>query len=163
MEEPEILNELLASPRLVASGTARSDLESGQVSPDLVGLLAAAVARNRIDVRLIKSGHPMGPLSPAGRVNAHYFYRAADIYAIDGHAVAARPVHKQIVDFGHWLMSLPDGRRASLVMGPDPWHAALDMGDRRGFRSDEFANRIHHDHLHLEVNAQSKIIRRVPR
>ena len=107
--------------------------------------------RYALEIRTIKSGHPMGPLSPAGRLNSHYFYCAADIYAVDGHAVATRPIPESLVGFGRWLMSLPDDRRAACVMGPQAWHSVLDPGDRRGFRDDEFANRIHDDHLHVEV------------
>lgn len=153
MPEPtEIRDPLLRSIRLVASSAARSDLQSGRVDPALVSVLASAVERFAFEVRTIKTGHPMGPVSPAGRLNSHYFYCAADIYAVDGHDVATRPIPAPIVRFGRWLMSLDEALRPRRVMGPGVWHAALGPGDRRGFRDDDFANQIHDDHLHLGVD-----------
>jgi hypothetical protein len=148
----EARDSLLRSQQLIASPDARSDLESDQASPALICLLASAVERFALEVRTIKTSHPMGPISPAGRLNSHYFYCAADIYAVDGQDVGARPIPKSIVRFGRWLMSLDEALRPSTVMGPGAWHAALGPGDRRAFRDDSFANKIHHDHLHLGVD-----------
>jgi hypothetical protein len=147
----ELYDWLLCSPQLTASPAARSDLESGLVSPALVSLLASAAERFAFQVRTIKSGHPMGPVSPAGKPNSHYFYCAADIHAVDGQDVGTRPIPEPVVLFGRWLMSLDPPLRPCTVMGPGAWHAALGPGDRRGFRGDEFANRIHGDHLHLAL------------
>lgn len=147
----ELRDRLLRTAQLIASPAARSDLESGRVNPALVSLLTSAVERFAFEVRTIKTGHPMGPVSPSGRLNSHYFYCAADIDVVDGHGVGARPIPDSVVRFGRWLMALDTAQRPSVVMGPGVWHCALGEGDRRGFRDDEFANRVHDDHLHLGV------------
>jgi hypothetical protein len=148
----EIRDRLLCSAQLIASSAARSDLESGRVSPALVLLLASAVESFALEVKTIKTGHPLGPVSPGGKLNSHYFYCAADIHAVDMHDVGSRPIPEPVVQLGRWLMSLETALRPTRVMGPEAWHAALGPGDRRGFRNDEFANQIHHDHLHLGVD-----------
>lgn len=149
MKRMTVLAALLRSPNLDASEAAYADLASGLVDPRLVEVLAGMLARHRLRIEMIKTGHPLGPHSRAGVENSHYFYRAADIYAVDGQRVSQRPVPAAVIDAGHWLMALPPRKRLSTVMGPASWHAALGPGDRTGFRDDDFANRVHHDHLHL--------------
>jgi hypothetical protein len=149
MRKVTVLAALLGSPNLDASEAAYADLASGLVDPRLVEVLAGLLARHRLRIEMIKTGHPLGPRSRAGVENTHYFYRAADIYAVDGQRVSHRPVPDAVIEAGHWLMALPARTRVDTVMGPAPWHAALGPGDRAGFRNDDFANRIHNDHLHL--------------
>jgi len=98
----------------------------------------------------------MGPTSPSGRDNGHYFYRAADIYAVDGHPAAERPIHGLVVAAGQWPMALPADVRAREVTGPGVWHAALGPGDRSGFRDDTFANLVHDDHLYIGSVAEAR-------
>lgn len=143
------LRVLLASPNLEASDTARLDLESGLVDRRLVALLAALAGRHRLRVSTIKTGHPLGPRSPAGRENDHFFYRAADITDVDGLGVEADPTSDPLVELGRSLMALRGPARPARVMGPAAWHAALGEGDRSGFRDDAFAASIHSDHLHI--------------
>jgi hypothetical protein len=143
------LPKLLLSENLEASDAARADLESGRVDRRLVSVLAALVERHRIRVSTIKTGHPMGRRSPAGRENDHFFYRAADIDAVDGEAVEENPTGGGMVAVGNSLMALRGDERPARVMGPTAWHQALGKGDRSGFRSDDFADSIHRDHLHV--------------
>lgn len=143
------LRVLLESSRLEASDVARADLESGQVDSRLVSLLARLTERHRIRVTTIKTGHPMGPRSPGGRENDHYFYRAADITAIDGCPVESDPISASLLQVGRTLMELRGAARPERVMGPAEWQRALGSGDRTGFREDEFAAAIHRDHLHV--------------
>ncbi len=146
-----MLAALLGSPNLDASGAAYADLASGLVDSRLVEVLAGLLASHRLRIEMIKTGHPLGPRSRAGVENSHYFYRAADIYAVNGQRVSDRPVPAAVIEAGRWLMALPAGARVTTVMGPAPWHAALGAGDRSGFRDDGFANRVHHDHIHLAM------------
>lgn len=145
------LAELLVSSNLDASEWAYRDLACGLVDRRLVKVLADLVGHHRVRVVMIKTGHPMGPRSPAGVENSHYFYRAVDIDAVDDQLVARRPVPAPVVDVGRLLMMRRPEDRIDTVMGPAAWHQALGSGDRTGFRDDDFANRIHHDHLHLGV------------
>lgn len=104
-----VAEHLMSCPRLVASTAAELDLRSGLVNPELLGLLTNAVDRFTLEVKVIKSGHPMGPVSPAGRVNSHYFYCAADIYSVNGETVAARPIPAgaNLPISGQWRIAQP--------------------------------------------------------
>lgn len=143
------LTALLNSANLDASEAARADLESGRVHAPLVALLARLIERHQIRVSTIKTGHPMGPLSPGGRENDHYFYRAVDITAVDGVSVADDSTSAGVLTVGQILTELRGADRPARVMGPTEWQRALGSGDRTGFRSDDFANAIHRDHLHI--------------
>lgn len=146
MADPVV--ELLNCANLSAPEPVRLDLASGRVDPRLLALLSSLLQRHALELSVIKTGHPMGPMSPAGRENDHLFFRAADIVAVDGLAIATSPVAEGVVDVGRYLMSVRGDARASRVMGPQEWLAALGAGDRSGFR-DDFATRIHSDHLHI--------------
>lgn len=97
----------------------------------------------------VKTGHPMGPTTPKGTANAHFYFCAADIHAVDDEPVELRPIPTAVVDLGRMIMLLPPKLRPQQVMGPTPWHAALGGSAVTGFRDDDRANAIHHDHLHL--------------
>lgn len=144
-----VLSDLLRSSNFEAPGEVRKDLASGQVDKRLVALLAALAERHAVRVSVVKTGHPMGSHSPAGRENDHFFFRAADITAIDGVSIGVRPTASGAVAVGTYLMALEGEARPTRVMGPSQWLEALGSGDRGGFREDEFACRIHADHLHL--------------
>ena len=125
-----------------------SDVGSGLVDDRIMALIEQLSRDHELFVTLIKTGHPMGPVSPAGVENSHHFYRAIDIGEVDGAAVVDRPIADPVLALGRTLMHLTDGRPDS-VMGPAQWLAALGRGNRIGFRDDEHAVRRHTDHLHL--------------
>ena len=141
--------DLVNASNLDAPDVVRAELASGRVDERLVAVLAALTARHSIRVSVIKTGHPMGSQSPAGRENDHYFFRAADITAMDGVAIGKDPEAAVIVEVGRYLMSLKGNARPARVMGPARWLAALGDGNRTGFRDDAFAVQIHADHLHI--------------
>ena len=105
----------------------------------------------QISVRLIKTGHPLGPVTPGGRRNDHFFYAAADVDMVDGLTVQNHSTAGPLIAVGKLLMSLPAARRARVVMAPGYWHHALGEGDRTGFRDEPGANSRHADHLHIGV------------
>lgn len=131
------------------SENAQSDMDSGSLDPRLAQLLALLGQRHHLHVTMIRTGHLMGPISPGGRENDHWYFRAADIDVVDGIAVVIDPAAIGTLKLGHLLMGLSGPVRPTRVMGPGQWHDALGAGDRTGFRDEPFANRIHHDHLHL--------------
>lgn len=141
--------DLVIASNLDAPDAVRADLASGRVDERLVAILAALLAGHSIRVPVIKSGHPMGSHSPAGRENDHFFFRAADITAVHGVAISEDPEAPATIEVGRYLMSLEGDARPARVMGPARWLAALGDGDRRGFRDDPFALEIHADHLHI--------------
>lgn len=145
------VSSLVNHAKLQLTVDARADLESGLVDERLVHILRSLLDRHRLSVRLIKTGHPMGPTSPAGVPNAHYDFRAMDIDAVDGLRVADNPTAPALISVGRILMRLRGAARPTSVMGPAPWHEALGPGDRVGFRRDDYATGVHHDHLHIAV------------
>lgn len=132
-----------------APAAVHEDIGSGCLDERLVAVLAALTEHHVVRVSVIKTGHRMGSHSPAGRENDHFFYRAADITAVDSVEIATDPDAAAVVEVGRYLMSLQGNARPARVMGPAAWLAALGDGDRRGFREDEFATSIHADHLHI--------------
>ncbi|GAA0498584.1 hypothetical protein Ade02nite_91840 [Paractinoplanes deccanensis] len=142
---------LIESPNLLLSEAARQDLIDGQLDHRLRDILELLVEHHQISVRLIKTGHPLGPVTPGGRRNDHYFHEAADLDMIDGLTVRDHNTAGPLISVGHLLMSLPTARRARVVMGPAAWHQALGEGNRTGFRDEDAANSRHADHLHIGV------------
>jgi hypothetical protein len=143
---------LLENRNLLLSPDAEVDVRSGQLKPALAAILALLAHDHQISVRLIKTGHPMGPTNPAGRTNDHYFHAAADIDMVDGLPVLNNGTAPALIVVGHLLASLPAARGPRLVMRPADWHRALGPGPRPCFRADAIANVVHADHLHIGVD-----------
>ncbi len=97
----------------------------------------------------------MGPVTPGGLVNSHYYYRAVDIVAVDGNPIAGHATDSAIVDVGRIVRHLPPQERPDHIYGPVEWHAALGYSSREGFRCDPFHNKIHADHLHLSFESET--------
>lgn len=135
--------------RLTGTPEALADLASAEVDPRLRRLVEVLLRDHVLNVRRVRTGHPLGPVTPGGRDNDHYFYRAVDLAAVDGHPVVARPIAEPVVALGRTLLTLPAALRPTSVLGPGEWHAALGGGRRTGFRDEPVANARHHDHLHL--------------
>lgn len=135
--------------RLTGTPEALADLTSAEVDPRLRRLVEVLLRDHLLDVRTVRTGHPMGPVTPAGRDNDHYFYRALDLVAVDGYPVVGRPIAEPVVALGRTLLTLPAALRPTNVLGPGDWHAALGGGRRTGFRDEPVVNARHHDHLHL--------------
>jgi hypothetical protein len=144
-----ILNELLKSPRCKPTDDARLDLESGQVDARLVEALLALATDHEITISIIKTGHTLGATAPSGRENDHYFYRAADIIAVDGQPVADDACAPGLLGVGRILHALPPDIRPHRIYGPAGWHLALGYSAEDGFISDPFHDAIHDDHVHL--------------
>lgn len=149
-----IVRELLSHPSFKPSKNARADLDSGAVDLRLVKVLIVLVQHHAIEVSIIKTGHPMGPTTPSSRPNDHYFYRVADIPAVDGKPVLGNGSDTSILHIGRILRRMTPQERPDQIMGPAEWHAALGLGESSGFISDAFHNAIHADHLHIGFGAE---------
>jgi hypothetical protein len=144
-----VVQNLLTNPRLKLSQAARADLEGGKVDARLIHVLWVLAGKHSLEVGIIKTGHPLGPRSRAGKENSHYYYRALDILAVDDKPVSSNPADPDIVDVGRILRELAPGERPDRIYGPAEWYAALNYPAAEGFISDAFHNRIHADHLHI--------------
>ncbi|MDQ2714072.1 MAG: hypothetical protein M3Z08_04120 [Chloroflexota bacterium] len=149
------VEQLLAIPAFKPSSQARADLESGNTDARLVSVLLTLAQKHALEVSTIKTGHPLGPKTPGGFVNSHYYYRAADITAIDGKSIAGHETDSDIVDVGRMLRNLLPQDRPDHIFGPEAWQAALGYASTAGFRSDPFHNQIHADHLHLSFELET--------
>jgi hypothetical protein len=78
---------LVDHPNLTLTAEARADLLSGAADPRVVAVLAAAAAKHRIEVSVIKTGHAQ-LVRGTDRVSNHYHGRGVDIASVDGMAVS---------------------------------------------------------------------------
>ena len=137
------------SPNLTGPPDALRDLADPRLDDRLRRLIKLLLVDHRINVRLVATGHPLGPVTPNGRPNDHFHFCAADIDSVGGSPVAQRPIPAPVVDLGRTLLTLPIGVRPSRALGPAEWQAALGGGAITGFRDEPAVNARHHDHLHL--------------
>jgi hypothetical protein len=151
----QLVQELLAAATFKPSTNARRDLESGQVDTRLVYVLWILAQKHIIEVSMIKTGHPLGPVSRAGIVNSHYYYRAADIVAIDNKPIVSHAADPEVVDVGRMLRHLSPQERPDTIFGPEAWHTTLNYPASAGFISDSFHNQIHADHIHVSFELET--------
>lgn len=128
---------VLEHPRIVLPDSARWDILRGGVDDALLGTLARAAGRYRLDVTVIDSGHPPNVWATT-RPSTHSIGKAVDIYAVDGRPVTAQ---RQKGSAAFRLASTLVAGGASQV--GSPW--ILGPGGPRSF-TDE----VHQDHIHLQ-------------
>lgn len=75
--------------RLNGSPEALDDL--ARADHRLRRLLDHLLTDFELTVGLVRTGHPVGPITPSGRPNDHWFYRAVDIEQVNGTEVRVRP------------------------------------------------------------------------
>lgn len=119
------------------------------MDPRITALLDLLLAHHDLNIPMVRTGHPLGAVTPNGRENDHWFHRAVDIDQVDGEAVADRPLPPSVVRLGQLLVELPSELRPASALGPTEWHAALGGGSVTGFRDEPVVNARHFDHLHL--------------
>ena len=128
---------LLANPRVGIPEPARADLEGAVISPKVAFLLNTLSESWRLDVQVLRTGHPRNVFGTT-RVSNHTRGRAFDIWAINGTPVirAARslwePVVKEAARLGSTEVGAPGLPEQS-----------------KGLRPVFFTNPTHQDHLHL--------------
>lgn len=131
------------------SRNAEQDVDSGLVDARLLAALDDLSGHLSLEIAVIRTGHPMAPKSPAGIENNHFFYRAADIVAVNGILVLENEDADELVRFGVALRNLPDDIRPDRIYGPRKWHDAIGYAPNFGFGSDPYHNAVHTDHIHI--------------
>lgn len=134
--------EVVSHERIDLTDTSRWDIYSGQVSAPLLATLLQLAKVARLDVTVLKTGHPRTVVDgrAAPPVSAHFLGNAVDINSLDGipiaqsapaivRAVVAAANNSAVVD----QVGVPTG---------------FDL-DGRGRRT--FSNLVHADHLHVAV------------
>jgi hypothetical protein len=127
---------LLANPRIEFMPHARQDLAAGLVDPRLVALLSAATTRHTLHVLVFKTGHSKY-VAGTNRVSNHWCGQAADVFIIDGQAVARSSPSARL--FVEWLRALPDPVRPTEV--GQPWSDVVGGGF--------FTDASHQGHVHI--------------
>ncbi len=151
----DTVEQLIHNPNFKPSANAQTDIESGQVDARIVRTLLTLTEKHTINVSLIKTGHPLGPRTPGGYPNSHFYYRAVDITAVDGISIQEHGGDPAILDVGRILRGIPPQERPDHIFGPQEWHTALRYPASTGFRSDPFHNSIHVDHIHLSFETEN--------
>lgn len=126
--------EVLGNSRIVLPPAARADVASGQVHDSVLTSMLAMARRWRIDVSVIRSGHPLDVFG-TNRPSDHPLGRAFDTWAVDGvPVVAAGAPAAAVRDY----MEALAGAGSYNVGGP------ILLGSAPQFFSDQ----THHDHVH---------------
>ncbi|PAY23570.1 hypothetical protein CEY15_08335 [Dietzia natronolimnaea] len=129
---------VLAEPRIILPGPSRSDISTGRMDNQLLGILLALSREFTMAIQVMHTGH-VQTVYPTTRVSNHAVGRAVDIREIDGRPVVdTRPDDDRVVG----LMRRAAELGATEVGGP------VDLnGPRKGFFSDD----VHQDHIHLGI------------
>jgi hypothetical protein len=138
----ESVKALLANEQVVLPEAARLDLRSGVVDERLIALLSTLAQNWRLDVQVLRSGHPLNVFGTK-RPSNHTAGRAVDIWALDG---------KPVVDHARapWKAVMKAAARAGAqeIGGP----AIPETGRGRTY----FTDAVHQDHLHLAFRSAPK-------
>jgi hypothetical protein len=136
---PQIALTVLNDPRIEMPDSARWDILSGAISPDLLAVMARLAERTPYGVTTLSQGHPFEVFG-TDRQSDHTRGRAVDIYRLDQTLViddrAEGSFTHQIVK---WLYDQPEIRQIG-----SPWRL-------EGPRGRSFTDRLHQDHLHVAV------------
>ncbi len=135
---------VLNDPRIEMPDSARWDILSGGISPDLLAIMARLADRTPFGVVTLSQGHPYEVFgtnrqSDHTRGRAFDIYRLGDTLVIDGRAQGSM-IHQTV----QWLYQQPEIRQIG-----SPW--ALD-----GVGGRSFTDRLHQDHLHIAVSAKHR-------
>lgn len=129
---------VLAEPKIVLPGPARTDVGTGRMDEQLLGILLALSREFTIAVQVMHTGH-IQTVYPTARLSNHAVGRAVDIREIDG-----RPV----VDTAPGDESLRRLMRRAAELGATEVGGPVDLnGPRKGF----FSDAVHQDHIHLGI------------
>ncbi len=125
---------VLASDRITLPPAAAADVRSGRVHPTVLAALLTVSRTHRIEVSVIRSGHPLHVFGTT-RLSDHPPGRAFDTHAIDGHPVVDPRTPRSLVE--------------------DYMHAVAAAGSYNvggpyllGTAPQWFSDATHHDHVH---------------
>lgn len=143
---PAAAQAVLDDRRIDLPDSARWDVYSGQIAPELLEVLLRLADVAPLRATVLKTGHPERVVDgrAAPPVSAHWLGRAVDIHTVGGVPVAAAAdagVRRLVETAG----ALPQVAQVGAPAGFD-----LDGGGRR-----YFSNLVHADHLHIAVRGSA--------
>jgi hypothetical protein len=125
---------VLAHPRIGLPPAGRADVRSGQVHPSVLAAMLGVSRRYRIDVSVVRSGHPIYVFGTT-RLSDHPRGRAFDTWRVDGHPVVSAATPRRLVT---GYMEALAAAGSYNVGGPYLLGSAPQW----------FSDRTHHDHVH---------------
>ena len=136
---PEALS-VLNDPRIEMPDSARWDILSGAIAPNLLRIMARLAERTPYGVTTLSQGHPYEVFG-TDKQSDHTRGRAVDIYRLgDTLVIDDRAEGSMTYKTVQWLYDQPEIRQIG-----SPW--ALD-----GYGGKSFSDRLHQDHLHIAAN-----------
>ena len=136
---PEAL-AVLNDPRIEMPDSARWDILSGAIAPNLLRIMARLAERTPYGVTTLSQGHPYEVFG-TDKQSDHTRGRAVDIYRLgDTLVIDDRAEGSMTYKTVQWLYDQPEIRQIG-----SPW--ALD-----GYGGKSFRDRLHQDHLHIAAN-----------
>ncbi len=136
---PEAL-AVLNDPRIEMPDSARWDILSGAIAPNLLRIMARLAERTPYGVTTLSQGHPYEVFG-TDKQSDHTRGRAVDIYRLgDTLVIDDRAEGSMTYKTVQWLYDQPEIRQIG-----SPW--ALD-----GYGGKSFSDRLHQDHLHIAAN-----------
>ncbi|NNM47848.1 hypothetical protein [Knoellia koreensis] len=135
---------LLANTRVSLPEPARADLQAADISDEVVALLNALSQSWRLDVQVLRTGHPRNVFG-TDRMSNHTRGRAVDIWAINGTPVIGAPRSL-------WEPVLKEAARLGSTEVGGPRLPERSTGLPAVF----FTNPTHQDHLHLGFEPDKK-------
>ncbi len=123
---------VLAQDRIGLPPAGRADVLSGRVHPSVLGAMLAVSRIHRIDVSVVRSGHPLRVFGTT-RLSDHPRGRAFDTWRVDGQPVVGAS-RRLVAGYMHALADAGSYNVGGpVLLGPAPqW----------------FSDRTHHDHVH---------------
>ena len=136
---PEAL-AVLNDPRIEMPDSARWDILSGAIAPNLLRIMARLAEHTPYGVTTLSQGHPYEVFG-TDKQSDHTRGRAVDIYRLgDTLVIDDRAEGSMTYKAVQWLYDQPEIRQIG-----SPW--ALD-----GYGGKSFSDRLHQDHLHIAAN-----------
>lgn len=130
---------VLEDPRIELPDSARWDIFAGEISTQLLRLMARAADQAPYGVVVLSTGHPY-EIFGTDRQSDHTRGEAVDIYRVgDARVIDDRQDGSTTHEFVRWFYEQPEVARIG-----SPW--ALD-----GYGGRSFTDVVHEDHLHVAV------------
>ncbi|WP_406134917.1 hypothetical protein [Streptomyces sp. NBC_01089] len=134
--------KILADRRISLPPASAADIRSGAVHPSALSALLRLAGTYRIDVSVVRSGHPLDVFG-TDRPSDHPLGRAFDVWRINGHPVVATSTPRSLIE---------SFMRAAAAAGSYNVGGPVQLGG--GATTNQFfSDATHHDHVHAGFNS----------
>ncbi|MET9534888.1 hypothetical protein ABZY02_30725 [Streptomyces sp. NPDC006649] len=138
----DTVRKVLADRRISLPPASAADIRSGAVHPSALTALLRLADRYRIDVSVVRSGHPLDVFG-TDRPSDHPLGRAFDVWRINGRPVVAASTPRSLIE---------SFMRAAAAAGSYNVGGPVQLGG--GATANQFfSDATHHDHVHAGFNS----------